>query len=97
MGGFETDQPHALFYEAQAKWSMQYVDRHFRKDLHFMFQIFGVIQKQQVCRLAVLQVQRKAFHDHECDFSLLMPQDLLEAVKDHRTLVHTISWRGEYN
>jgi hypothetical protein len=84
MGGFETDRPRALSYEAQAKWSMQYVDGRFRKDLHFMFQIFGVIQKRQVCRSAVLQVQKKAFHDHERDFSLLTPQDLLEASKEEQ-------------
>lgn len=82
MGGFETDHPHPLSYEAQAKWTMQYVDRRFRKDLHFMFQIFRVIQKHQVCQLAVLQVQKKAFHDHELQFLKLTPQDLIQASKE---------------
>ncbi|KAG1871225.1 hypothetical protein DFJ58DRAFT_722653 [Suillus subalutaceus] len=47
MGGFETACPCTVSYEAHAKWTMQYADRWFRQDLHFMFQVFGVIQKCQ--------------------------------------------------
>ncbi|KAG2336078.1 hypothetical protein BDR05DRAFT_978863 [Suillus weaverae] len=54
FGGFEIQRPRTISYEAQAKWTMQYSDRRFRKDFHFMFQVFGVIQKRE-----------KAFHETE--------------------------------
>ncbi|KAG2337317.1 hypothetical protein BDR05DRAFT_952706 [Suillus weaverae] len=44
IGDDDTDDEHNEIV-AQAKWTMQYSDRHFRKDFHFMFQVFGVIQK----------------------------------------------------
>jgi hypothetical protein len=68
MGGFEVNHPRAISYKNQAKWAMRYGDKRFRKDFHFMFQIFGVIQKCQVCRAAVLQVHKKAFHENEQSF-----------------------------
>jgi hypothetical protein len=55
-GGFETDQNEAVTYKAHAQWAMQYHDRRFRKDLHFVFQVFGVMQKREVCRSASLQI-----------------------------------------
>lgn len=76
MGGFEVNRPRPISYENHAKWAMRYADKRFRKDLHFMFQLFGVIQKRQVCRAAVLQVQKKTFHDHEEAFRTLTPHDL---------------------
>lgn len=79
MGGFETARRCPLSYEAHAKWCMQYADGRFRKDLHFMFQVFGVIQKRQVCRSVVLEVGKKAFHDHERAITQLTPADLLAA------------------
>lgn len=56
-GGFEVQRPHQLSYEAHAQWAVCYADRRFHKDLHFMFQVFGVIQKCQVCRQAIFQVR----------------------------------------
>lgn len=82
MGGFETACSRSVSYEVHAKWCMQYADGHFRQDLHFMFQVFGVIQKHQVCRSAVLEVRKKAFQDHEQAFSQLTPSNLLEASKE---------------
>jgi hypothetical protein len=55
---------------------MQYADKRFQKDFHFMFQVFGVIQKHQVCLSTVLQVQKKAFHDNEMSFPHLTADDL---------------------
>jgi hypothetical protein len=49
QGGFEVDRMVPIPYEKQSQWALQYADRRFRKDLHFMFQVFGVIQKRQVC------------------------------------------------
>ncbi|KAG1858776.1 hypothetical protein DFJ58DRAFT_840361 [Suillus subalutaceus] len=46
-GGFEIQRPRPVTYEAHAQWAMCYADRRYRKDLHFMFQVFSVIQKRQ--------------------------------------------------
>ncbi|KAG1836945.1 hypothetical protein DFJ58DRAFT_718979 [Suillus subalutaceus] len=76
LGGFEVSRPRPVSYEAHAKWAMQYGDKRFRKDFHFMFQVFGVIQKHQVCRSTVLQVQKKAFLDNKASFTHLTADDL---------------------
>ncbi|KAJ3521770.1 hypothetical protein NMY22_g12176 [Coprinellus aureogranulatus] len=55
-GGFETDQNEPVSYEAHAQWALQYSDRRFRRDLQFVFQVFGVMQKREVCRSATLQI-----------------------------------------
>jgi hypothetical protein len=81
LGGFEVFRPRALSYEAHAKWAMQYGDKRFRKDFHFMFQVFGVIQKRQVCRSAVLQVQKQAFQRDEALFARLNPEDFALAAR----------------
>lgn len=44
-GGFEVDCEQAVTYKWHAKWALQYTDRRFQKDFHFIFQIFGVMQK----------------------------------------------------
>lgn len=88
LGGFEVQRPRRISYEAQAKWSMRYADRRFRKDFHFMFQVFGVIQKRQVCRSAVLQVQKKTFHDNEASFCRLTPEDLATASHEEAKRQH---------
>jgi hypothetical protein len=54
---------------------MTYGDRRFRKDFHFIFQVFGVIQEHEVCRSAVLQVQKKAFHENQSAFAQLTPDN----------------------
>jgi len=79
FGGFEIQWPRTISYEAHAKWSMKYANKHFHKDLHFMFQVFGVIQKWQVCRSAILQVHKKTFHENEASFTHLTPEDLVIA------------------
>ncbi|KAG1776521.1 hypothetical protein EV702DRAFT_1198218 [Suillus placidus] len=87
-GGFEVQRPHQLSYEAHAQWAMRYADRRFCKDLHFMFQVFGVIQKRQVCRQAVLQVKKDDFHRNEHLFHSLTVTDLQKASEEeqqHRT------------
>ncbi|KAG2158960.1 uncharacterized protein EDB93DRAFT_1237748 [Suillus bovinus] len=72
MRGFKVKHPHPITYKNHAKWAMRYVDKRFRKDLHFMFQVF-------VCRAAILQVQKKTFHDHEEAFHTLTSHDLTVA------------------
>ncbi|KAG2357731.1 hypothetical protein BDR07DRAFT_1490324 [Suillus spraguei] len=76
MGGFEVNHRCPITYENQVKWAMGYGDKRFRKDIQFMFQVFGIIQKRQVCCTAVLQVQMKSFHNNQEAFRQLTPHDL---------------------
>ena len=45
FGGFEVDRPNCVSYEVHAQWALCYADKCFQTDLHFMFQVFGVLQK----------------------------------------------------
>lgn len=82
MGGFEVSRPIPLSYAEHAKWSLRYADRRFRKDHGFIFQLFGVIQKRQVCSSSCLQVSKKAFHDNEAKFRSVRPIDLEKASQE---------------
>ncbi|RDB21373.1 hypothetical protein Hypma_011904 [Hypsizygus marmoreus] len=82
VGGFEVGRPDNVPYESHARWALQYADRRFRKDLHFVFQVFGVIQKRRVCRSASLQVKSKSFVHHQTQLKTLKPKDLLEASRE---------------
>jgi hypothetical protein len=55
-GGFETKRPCAVSYVDHARWALEYEDRRFSRHMSFIFQVFGVIQKRQVCHAAELQV-----------------------------------------
>lgn len=79
MGGFEVHREKDVPYEVHARWALQYADRRFRKDTHFVFQVFGVIQKRQVCRSASLQIKRSLFIHHKHLFEALSPRDLDKA------------------
>ena len=76
LGGFEVYRPLSISYESHARWALRYEDKRFRKDYHFMFQVFGVLQKRQVCAAATLQISKPVFLRHEreirslrsCDF-----------------------------
>ncbi|KAG1828766.1 hypothetical protein DFJ58DRAFT_737629 [Suillus subalutaceus] len=59
MGGFEVNRPCSISYEDQAKWAMRYGDKRFRKDLYFMFQVFGVIQNAKQLTVEDLVVASK--------------------------------------
>ncbi|KAH9033810.1 hypothetical protein EDB85DRAFT_1816708, partial [Lactarius pseudohatsudake] len=61
LGGFEVDRPRKVSYQAHARRVLRYADKRFRKDLHFIFQVFGVIQKRQVCAAATLQMSKTIF------------------------------------
>jgi hypothetical protein len=84
MGGFEVQRPHPLSYELHARWSMRYADRRFRMDIQFMFQVFGVLQKRQVCRSAVLQIKKEDFVAHQESFRHLQSADLLKASSEEK-------------
>ena len=47
LGGFEVDRPISISYDAHARWALRYEDKRFRKDYHFMFQVFGVYKRDK--------------------------------------------------
>ena len=61
LGGFEVAQRCNVSYDMHAHWALRYEDRRFRTDLHFMFQVFGVIQKCRMCASVVLQISKQYF------------------------------------
>lgn len=61
VGGFEVSRDCKVSYEMHARWALRYEDRRFRTDLHFVFQIFGVIQKHCMCASAALQISKQSF------------------------------------
>ncbi len=75
MGGYEVDRPTPISYKAHTHWSLCYNDKHFHKDHHFMFQVFRVLQKHQLCAAAALQISKKCFSWHEHDIRSLTPSD----------------------
>ena len=102
LGGFEVDWRINVSYSAHARWSLRYDDKHFRKDHHFMFQIFGVLQKHQLCSAACLQITKRAFIQHEnaiksftvADFELAANEERARkpfSNPDMRSLRHTLS------
>jgi hypothetical protein len=79
QGGFEVQHQHSVSYDAHAQWCLRYCDRRFCHDLHFIFQVFGVLQKRQICGAAVLQISKDTFHCHENAIQNLKPEDLAGA------------------
>lgn len=82
QGGFEVQRTIDIPYEIHVRWALAYADRRFRLDYHFAFQVFGVCQKRQVCRSAVLQIKKPAFAQHIQSISRLTAADFLEASKE---------------
>ncbi|PPQ73393.1 hypothetical protein CVT25_004618, partial [Psilocybe cyanescens] len=82
MGGIETNRPVYIAYETHVRWTMEYVDRRFRKEIQYPFQVFGVMQKRAVCRSAVLQMKKSTFVRNMNMIANLKPADLLEASKE---------------
>ena len=83
-GSFEVAQPRKIPYKTHACWALEYQDRRFCKDLHFIFQVFGVIQKQKVCSSAKLQINRVEYKRHEMAIWRLKPADLLKAAEEKK-------------
>ncbi|KAF6745923.1 ATP-dependent DNA helicase PIF1 [Ephemerocybe angulata] len=80
-GGFETDQAEPVSYESHVRWALRYADRRFRKDLLFVFQTFGVLQKRQVCRAAILQVKSQSPYVHQ-QLKSITREDLIRASEE---------------
>lgn len=81
-GGIETAQPIDIPYETHVRWTMSYPDRRFRKDTQYPFQVFGVMQKRQVCRSAVLQMKKSTFQRNMALIATLKPSDLIIASQE---------------
>ena len=84
LGGFEVDRPNPVSYEAHSRWALRYSDKRFREDHFFMFQIFGVLQKRQICAAATLQISQRSFLRYERAIRTLKPSDLEQAGAEER-------------
>ncbi|KAF8258197.1 hypothetical protein EI94DRAFT_1815860 [Lactarius quietus] len=88
MGGFEVNRKVTVSYKSHACWALCYNDKCFHKDMHFMFQTFGVLQKRHLCSAAALQVSQPAFIRnkqvirtlHSSDFDIAAAKDCSCAV-----------------
>ena len=75
QGGFEVPRPTKVTYETHSRWALRYADRRFCKDFHFIFLVFGVLQKRQLCAAAVLQISKPIFTRYEHELRHLHPSD----------------------
>lgn len=84
VGGFEVERPLKVSYESHTRWALRYEDRQFRKDHHFIFQVFGVIQKQQLCGSAALQISKRTFLRNKNAICNLQSSDFDTAASQER-------------
>jgi hypothetical protein len=85
QGGFEVERLQKVSYEAHSRWAIRYHDKRFALDLHFIFQVFGVLQKRQLCAAAALQISRRAFQRYENDVRCLTSSDFEKAAEEERS------------
>ncbi|KAJ7584278.1 hypothetical protein C8J56DRAFT_892964 [Mycena floridula] len=81
-GGFETARRIEVPYGKHARWALQYHDKRFRRDLHFIFQVFGVLQKRKICSSAKLQMERSSFAKHQHALLSLTPKHFVKASQE---------------
>jgi hypothetical protein len=81
-GGIEVNRLIAVSYGDHVRRDLQYWDKRFRKDLHYVFQVFGVLQKRQVCQSAGIQIKRSDFQKNEKVIQSLKPHDLTQAAEE---------------
>ena len=82
LGGFEVPRIVDVPYETHIRWAIRYADKRFRRDYHFPFQVFGVLQKRQICRSAVLQIKRPSFIAQQNLILRLTPAELVAASRE---------------
>ena len=85
LGGFEVTWHCNVSYDMHAHWALCYEDRCFHTDLHFMFQVFGVIQKRRMCASAVLQILKQSFLHFESAIWNLDSADFEKAATQEHT------------
>jgi hypothetical protein len=83
-GGFETFQPRKVAYAEHVRWALEYDDRRFSRAMAFLFQVFSVMQKRQVCRFAEIQVSRQDFSCNKTLLKSLKAADLKKAGEEER-------------
>lgn len=83
-GGLEVARTRKVPYETHVRWALEYQDKRFRKNLHFIFQVFGVIQKRKVCSSAKLQIDKSQYKRHEMAIRRLKPADLMKAAEEEK-------------
>ncbi|KAF7294856.1 ATP-dependent DNA helicase [Mycena indigotica] len=81
-GGLEVDRKIKVTYEEHVRWALQHASGRFRRHTSFIFQVFGVLWKRQVCRSASLHIDHNAFIASHEDFMKIRPKDLLEASEE---------------
>ncbi|KAF8263081.1 hypothetical protein EI94DRAFT_1807788 [Lactarius quietus] len=84
LGGFEVDRPRPVSYDSHCHWALRYSDKHFRQDHFFMFQVFSVLQKRQICAAAALQISRQSFLRYERHIQSLNPSDFEIAAAEEK-------------
>ena len=84
MGGYEVQRAVKVTYESHAQWSLRYDDKCFHKDLHFMFQVFRVLQKRKLCASACLQVSKQAFLQNTENIKSLSTSDFDTAAQEEK-------------
>lgn len=80
-GGIEASK-NTPSYETHVRWTMEYADHRFRKDPQYPFQVFGVMQKREVCRSAVIQMRKKHFNKNMALISTLTNKDMEKASQE---------------
>ena len=83
-GGIEVNRPIAVSYGDHVCRDLQYWDKRFRKDLHYVFQVFGVLQKRQVCNSAGIQIKKSDFQKNERVIQSLKLSDLTQAAEEEK-------------
>ncbi|KAF8438103.1 hypothetical protein L210DRAFT_984820 [Boletus edulis BED1] len=83
-GGFEVDRPKKLSYAEHVRWMLRYADRRFRLDIRFVFQVFGVLQKRQVCRSTCLQISKPDFNRYEEEIRKIDAQTLAQSGQEEK-------------
>ncbi|KAF7315758.1 ATP-dependent DNA helicase [Mycena indigotica] len=82
LGGLEVDREDTVSYEDHVRWALQHDSGRFRRHTHFIFLVFGVLWKRQVCRSASIQIDRSNFLAFQSSLSQLRPKDLLKAAEE---------------
>ncbi|KAJ3561239.1 hypothetical protein NP233_g10314 [Leucocoprinus birnbaumii] len=81
-GRFEVKREIDVPYETHARWALTYSDKWFRLDLRFVFQVFGVVQKRSICRVACLHMSKPSFIRHQNAIATLEEKDFLKASQE---------------
>ena len=81
-GGFEVNRTSKVSYEAHVWCTIRYHDKCFCPDFHFIFQVFGVLQKRSLCAAACLQISKSTFLQYEAQIWHLSSLDFKIAAEE---------------